>query len=559
MAASPVLAQLSKGRQILTQRGLQTMGLNDPANGFNQANYLAANYSTLDWLWNPNPGGQGAAPGLPWSRWVRDQSEMPGASEQPYLSQLVSLQLSDEQNLNDQGTRDAAVNWFNAVRDQYPNTILYTNSFGGQVGDAELDDFVQRAHPDMLSFDTYPFKSDYGDRSVAQPAYGSPTSWYSELRRYRVHALDNNLPLAVYRQTFHAVQDYDQQVFRDPSPSEQNLNTYGALAFGATVLTDFRYDSGASSMFNGGNQSSPTAFYTQQADLNRRARNLGKALVHLVGINDHPNGADPTTDIMFMRGRTGPNSTDVTPMPIGFATDPEAPNTYSDWVYGRNDPFLSGWGRTNLGTVNEGRVGDVIVSWFKPVDATRDNPSSTFDQVYLMVINALTSATGTAADCRQQIVMDFNKTGINGEVFPGLVQLNSDTGQVEPLTLTSVGGGTKMRLTLTLDGGAGVLLKFNTGNPFVGVQSTGDFNADGKVDGADLLNFQRGVGASVPALGGQGDGNYDLTVNSQDLALWKAQYGGAPAGSVTAAAVPEPAACVLMFAGIGLLFRGKRR
>jgi hypothetical protein len=155
--------------------------------------------------------------------------------------------------------------------------------------------------------------------------------------------------------------------------------------------------------------------------------------------------------------------------------------------------------------------------------------------------------------------MDFNKTGINGEVFPGLVQLNSDTGQVEPLTLTSVGGGTKMRLTLTLDGGAGVLLKFNTGNPIVGVQSTGDFNADGVVDGADFLSWQRGQAAAVPALGNQGDGNYDLAVNSQDLALWKAQYGGAPAGSAAAAAVPEPAACVLLLAGVSLLFRGKRR
>jgi hypothetical protein len=200
-------------------------------------------------------------------------------------------------------------------------------------------------------------------------------------------------------------------------------------------------------------------------------------------------------------------------------------------------------------------VGDQIESWFKTIDTTREDTNNASDQLYLMVANGLTSATGSAADCKQQIIMDFNKTGTNGQTFPGLVQLNSDTGLVEPMTMTTVSN--KMRLTLTLDGGQGVLLKFNTGSAFVGVQSTGDFDANGIVDGADLLRFQRGLGAAFPAVGNQGDGNYDLSVNAQDLALWKSHYGGASTVSA-AGAVPEPAACMLLLSAAALLYRRSR-
>jgi hypothetical protein len=176
----------------------------------------------------------------------------------------------------------------------------------------------------MLMFDTYPYKSQYvanpppGGSKVGAPIGGPPTNWYGDLRRYRVHALNAGLPFGAYRQTFHAVQDYDQTVYRDPSPSEQNLNTSGALAFGATYLVDFTYNTGASSLFTPpGGDSTPTAAYARQAENNRRARNLGRSLVHLTALDGAPNGALPTTDILFLRGHTGPNTTDRTPVPVG--------------------------------------------------------------------------------------------------------------------------------------------------------------------------------------------------------------------------------------------------
>ena len=117
----------------------------------------------------------------------------------------------------------------------------------------------------MLCFDAYPWKSDYTTRT---PLAGPPTSWYGDLRRYREHARDAGVPLGCYMQTFHAVQDYDQTVYRDPSPSELRLNHFGALAFNAKVLIDFTYNTGASSLFTtpGGDSKSSMLSFDQTLD-----------------------------------------------------------------------------------------------------------------------------------------------------------------------------------------------------------------------------------------------------------------------------------------------------
>ncbi|RIK75936.1 MAG: hypothetical protein DCC67_14585 [Planctomycetota bacterium] len=64
-----------------------------------------------------------------------------------------------------------------------------------------------------------------------------------------------------------------------------------------------------------------------------------------------------------------------------------------------------------------------------------------------------------------------------------------------------------------------------------------DFDADGDVDGDDLLRWQRGFGIASGATLGQGDADGNGAVDAADLAAWKTKFGG-PA----VAAVPEPAA-----------------
>ncbi len=83
-----------------------------------------------------------------------------------------------------------------------------------------------------------------------------------------------------------------------------------------------------------------------------------------------------------------------------------------------------------------------------------------------------------------------------------------------------------------------------------------DFNRDGRVDGWDLLGWQRNVGrvgASVV-----GDANHDHAVNGADLAIWKQQVG--QAGLVEAAStVPEPAAAAVISPMLMVCGRHRRR
>lgn len=54
--------------------------------------------------------------------------------------------------------------------------------------------------------------------------------------------------------------------------------------------------------------------------------------------------------------------------------------------------------------------------------------------------------------------------------------------------------------------------------------ATGDFNQDGKVDGADFLSWQRGFG-TIDGSVADGDATGDGQVDGNDLAVWKNSYG----------------------------------
>ncbi len=484
-------AQISKGNQILMSRGLQLGGMVEPADFFHLNVYSNVNYTTVDWFHDTDNTPLGPMPGFPWARWVNDITNMPPqGNEGAYLSQLVMLELGDEWNINDDGTRTTLVNWFNAVHTNFPNTILYENNYGGQASDAALGDFITRAQPDMLFFDTYPFMSDY---NTGVPEGGPFLGWFSELRRYRQWSVGYNIPFGTYMQTFHSVEDYDQIIYRNPSPSELRLNTSGALAYDAKALLGFTYNNGATSLFdilpNGYSGDTYTnALYGEQMDANRRAINLGKALVCLTPIYDMhntndvnpppgPGSTDPnfpdgtTTSIMLLRGKTASGGvTNFNGLPIGFQPDPQETGSlqYSWWEANKNDPYLNGWAVTNKGGVmNNGLYGDVIIAWFKPIDENLDGPTYS-NEVYFMVVNALTSTNGSAADCLQEIKLNF----LVGTTGPSAVNLlDPETGLVTTNTMPVIGGtggNTKRQLVLDLNGGDAALFKFADGAPFVG-------------------------------------------------------------------------------------------
>lgn len=79
---------------------------------------------------------------------------------------------------------------------------------------------------------------------------------------------------------------------------------------------------------------------------------------------------------------------------------------------------------------------------------------------------------------------------------------------------------------------------------FASVGTSGDFDSDGDVDGADFLVWQRTLGSNVSPLGSGADGNANGVVDAGDLAVWKNGFG-ASSSSPVSAAVPEPATMTL--------------
>jgi hypothetical protein len=522
-------AQISKGHQILIDRGLQIQGLSVDDNFLTLSTYSNANYTSIQWLNEINTNGvathssrpdwMGTPPGFPWSRWAKAENQMAphvtpyGGDETPHMSQLVALQLGDEWNLDDTTIRNRLVDWFIAVRTNYPNTILYHNSWGTQVADGNLYDFYSRALPDMLCFDTYPWKSVHDTNApyhIGPPIGGPPTAWYGDLRRYREHARGAGIPLGIYRQTFNSVQDYDQTVYRNPSRPELRLNTFAALAFNVKFISDFVYNLGANSFFEkpcnwcGDSVTNNSGLFAEVTDVNLRARNFGKALVRLTPITNE-RIAGYTTTMMFIRGKDA-NGT-LNPVPIGFIAGGSDP--HSSWLQGHNDPYLVNWAVTNIGIHNNGKPGDVIVSWFKPLDESFDGPDYS-NEIYMMVVNGLVQTNGSPTECAQEIKLNF-------DARVGAVEmLNPLTGIAELQVLPLVNN--LRQLTLNLNGGDAAFFKFADGAPFVGTQLA-------PITGSPVITLHPADSESL--VGGQATFtvhalgsnplNYQWKVNDQDI------------------------------------------
>ena len=470
VCAPTARAQIGKANQILINRGLQIEALSVPYDTFHVSTCSNANYTAVLWTWDSprsynNMSGLMGSPGFPWGRWVSDETDMPPlGQESSYMGQLSHLQLADEWDLNNDTTRTRAVNWFNSIAANWPNTILAANNWGGQISDGNLIDFVNRAHPDMICFDTYPWQNVWDGSApnhIGAVIPGPPTSWYTFLRIYRDISRSFNIPFGNYVQTFHAVQDYNTTVYRDPSPSELRLNHSGALAFNSKLLMDFVYNNGSSSLFiSPGGDSNPSPLLSEKADAALRARNFGKALVRLKPIDEATSSW--TTSIMFVRGKD-PNG-NLNPIPVNFYAGPGGTNPFTDWVADRNDPYLRGWVVTNTGTKNNSQPGDIILAWFKPLDESFDGLFN--NEIYFMVVNGLTDPTGTAADCAQNIKLNFLDT------FTDVQLLNPETGDLESQTLTVLTNTGRRQLNLDLNGGDAALFKISDGAPFVGIPTT---------------------------------------------------------------------------------------
>jgi len=441
---------LDKGHRILLARGLQIQAqvFWRPTGRFDLARWRKANFTTVNWQYSANLGMLGPAPGVPWGRWTDNEGryDAPTGAERPYLPNFVSLQLSDEQNLNDPAVRAAAEDWFRRAQKNFPDTLLFTNQANSRVSEANMRLYMKTCRPDMLCFDTYPF----GRPRLTSPRWGSPTVLYQDMAIYRKLALEGNdgtgrrpIPYGMYIQTFM----FKPKWKRFPSESEMRVNQFAAWTFGMKFLAAFTYNAPmskgiSSNLFKGAGDSTPTGAFYQIAEINRQGRNLGNSLVRLL-----------STNVFFIPGRHRNSD--------GTAGDNPVPAGLSAWSKG-DDPYIASISATNAGARNHGLRGDVLVGYFKPLVEADDGPGFR-NEIYFMITNGLCDKDASAAQTRRQIVLlfDFRDSGITG-----LQRLSRHSGRVERLALTHR-GGSLYRYSFKLEGGTGDLFKFDTGARFI--------------------------------------------------------------------------------------------
>ena len=444
VATPPVWSQvLDRGHRVLVERGLQLEALvfSGQSGDFDPVRWAESNYTTVNSnYYSTHPATQ---PALTWSRWLHDQEpailDPANADLYPwelgYVNNLVHIDVKDEQDITDPAELALAAAVVDSFHAKHPNVIMNLTQAGSTNTAAELQNFMQHVEPDMLMFDTYPFNGSL--------AGGSPTNLYSHMEKYRKLGLAGNdgtgahpIPTALYTQTY----SHSGHVV---SESEIRLNVFSALAFGNKLLTSFVYESSPYNpavlqvLFDGPGTDNPTPQFYHVAQTNRQSLNLGTALVRLI-----------STDVRMIVGSHA------------GSVDNDLPAGVSSWTSSA-DPYITSITATNLGSKNDGLRGDVIVGYFEPLAAEFTNSGHEND-TYFMVTNGLTDPDGSAAECRQNIRLDFD-FGSSG--IDSLLRLSRDTGEVEKVALNHL-GDSSYYLDLILDGGTGDLFKFDNGGIF---------------------------------------------------------------------------------------------
>jgi hypothetical protein len=445
-------ATLDHGHQVLLQKGFQVQAYvgGGQSSPLTNSRWAQSNFTSPVFVGSANlPSGTNfgrMTTNLP-SVWPVLQ---PGED----VSKAVNLQWRDEQRLDATNIAEAQ-SVFASWKSSYPSAMVYTNQSGTQESTDTLGHYIDTAHPDMLSFDTYPFNGSLTG--------GSPKNWYQDLQKYRRLSLgwrDGNttapsgptMPYSVFLQTYTNGSVNNHVI----SESEVRLNQFGAWTFGAKMANAFFYVDGPafvdgsnldSVLFDGADDALPTVTFHQVAETNRQSRNLGPALLPL-----------GSTDVLMVMGQHKYNK--LWPWDPNSVTN-DTPSGVSTWT-SSTVPYITSVSATNLGGKNDGLPGDVLIGKFKPLDASFTNAGHAND-TYFMVTNGLTDANGSAEQCRQQVHLnfDFGSSGITS-----LQRLNRETGQVEVVNLTHV-SNSQYRLDLMLDGGTGDLFKYNNGGTFM--------------------------------------------------------------------------------------------
>ena len=279
------------------------------------------------------------------------------------MGKLIALSLGDEPDLNNPAVRDTYVKWFNADPErpayaEHDPVHQQLRRAGDRRGARRLHHPRQAGH-DQLRHLPVPLRGP--ERPDArQPTGGSPMNWYARpppLPPARQGAEHPARRLTARRTT--ALTRASATV----SESEIRLQTFVCAGVQREVPDRLHVQhrrQRRSSTTPPAATTSPTRSTPRPRRSTRRRGNLGQALVRLKPVADAAGGQHTTEHHVHPRqalDRSRQKRVQRRPRIHGFAIDP-ASQAYTDWEFGRNDPYLSGpfndTGTTNLGTLNGG-------------------------------------------------------------------------------------------------------------------------------------------------------------------------------------------------------------
>ncbi len=366
----------------------------------------------------------------------------------PYASTLVDIQYGDEGGFN-RGESECFKNWFSWSKQNIPGAVVHANSWDDPswYRDANLSYYVKNAKPDLLSWDKYYWGANGGPapRNVVLSLLNTNT--WKKQREYALKGItgDGSSPI-LYGQYL----DYNWDA--NVSASEKSIVPSLGLATGQKWFGLFRME------YNGYDRSS---IIDHDGAPTRSFYEFSNIFGNVSYIGNYTKAMD-STFVALKPGQYDGRGSD--PVLSGyrygnFATGEEA--TAANQGVGLVDVSAA-----NLGSVNDGLPGDVVIGYFdqlQGLDAAKSaeifGESTTVPRGF-MVVNALTGTTkypstlldprtdnGSLAETAQDITLTVKKPSADAHLM--LVnpadkttrEVELGAGETSQVTLKAVGGG----------------------------------------------------------------------------------------------------------------------
>ncbi|WP_300048880.1 cadherin-like beta sandwich domain-containing protein [Trueperella sp.] len=406
------------------------------------------------WAIAKAPGGNNSMAG------AGDPHDFLTELQAPYRNSLVDIQFGDEAPYSEHET-DLFKAWFDFSKVQYPGAMVHSNQYheGGWINN--IGHYVQKAQPDLISWDTYYFGSGSGIFGGAhRPANDAVKVVLGSgmMQSYRKAALEGLTGDESSPVLFGQYLDYSFD--NNMSDSEKAITPMVSLAAGQKWFGLFRmekngYDFGSLFQIDG----EPARPFYEYADLWGDVKGLGRYMVAL-----------HNTNVATLMGRydDAPNRTPAT----GWKMTEFTPGSAENAAYGVVDMSV-----TNIGTQNGGNPGDVVIGYFDKLPGLEGAKTAEIfgagvtNPKAIMVVNGLISPSeahtnayttrtdnGTYWQTAQDVTLTLKAPTVNAKLMA------VDPYTYEAHEVTPAITGNQAKVTLRLGGGKGALLYWTAPN-----------------------------------------------------------------------------------------------